>query len=216
MEKVSMGDITNWWNKVSDEGFACLDPKQSWILASTKDTNLTIPRFKWLNQIEWNGKSVVEYGCGGGFGGEYLFTQGISQYTGLDISPRGIAHTTRRLKGKSVDLHLVNSYSAEYKADVFITYAVIQHFPSESYVDNFFQEVNKSETPELMVQFRIGDEVLFHDSAYADETQNSVKLACILDFQFLLDRLTNYELVFEIEPNPNPIQYVYTLWVLKE
>lgn len=202
-------ELRDWWNQCK-ENFAHLSLNHDWIHSEKKNRNN--PRSLWLSNIDWKGKSVVDYGPGGGFGGAYLFEKGISKYIGLDVSDRSLKEAELRLRKfqDKCEFHRVDSFSREYIADVFLTHAVIQHFPTEEYTRDFFEELNKSKIPELCVQFRFSPTVKFNSKSY-NFHEGEVKYACRLNLEYVRSNLSNYSLAYSTDPNPNT-DYVYTIW----
>lgn len=92
---------------------------------------------EFLQRHTWQGRRVVDYGIGAGLLGVEVLRRGASHYFGVDISKRSLATATKYLKrhvpeaaGRWTLLPAPQSFRS-FHADVFVSQAVIQHFPSE-------------------------------------------------------------------------------------
>lgn len=125
-------------------------------------------------------KTVIEYGIGGGWIGKYLLEDcGIHKYIGYDIAPRCIAAANKTLVecGKGhFELHLIDEIPDFDRADVFITRAVIQHFPNLEYFKRFFAKLDASGIGRLVIHFREGAKTEFQKVPY--KTTKEIGLAC--------------------------------------
>lgn len=149
----------------------------------------------FIGKYDFNDKVVVDYGIGGGFLGQYLFsTKNIKKYIGFDISDRQLAEASNNLNGLNVDLYNVNNKETfnDLGADIFISQAVIQHFPDEKYFINFLRNVNDSNISEVMLQIRYNKKTIFRGDYSQRE---NVRLACQTNSDYILGYLTNYNLV---------------------
>jgi 2-polyprenyl-3-methyl-5-hydroxy-6-metoxy-1,4-benzoquinol methylase len=149
----------------------------------------------FIGKYDFNDKVVVDYGIGGGFLGQYLFsTKNIKKYIGFDISARQLAEASNNLNGLNVDLYNVDDKETfnDLSADIFISQAVIQHFPDEKYLINFLKNVNDSNISEVMLQIRYNKKTMFRGDYSQKE---NVRLACQTNSDYILGYLTNYKLV---------------------
>jgi len=144
---------------------------------------------EYLDEYDFDGKTVIDYGCGGG----WLYDElpgTVQMYHGFDIAARQIEAAGSRIsdncaKPYFVQFHLLPHAIDNLKADVLICQSVIQHLSVEEY-KSFLQAVNTSGIPELILNWRDGECVFNKDS---------VQRACITNCDALLGELTNYELV---------------------
>jgi 2-polyprenyl-3-methyl-5-hydroxy-6-metoxy-1,4-benzoquinol methylase len=149
----------------------------------------------FISKYDFNDKVVVDYGIGGGFLGQYLFSaKNIKKYIGFDISARQLAEASNNLNGLDVDLYNVNDKETfnDLGADIFISQAVIQHFPDEKYFINFLKNVNDSNIGKVMLQIRYNKKTMFRGDYSQKE---NVRLACQTNSDHILGYLTNYNLV---------------------
>jgi predicted RNA methylase len=155
-----------------------------------------------LKKIDWTGKTVIDYGTGGGWCGKYLFEEkGISKYIGFDIAPRSIEHARATLNGRNAELNLILTIPdfKEYKADVFLCLAVIRHFPDKPYTDEFFQKLNRSKFKTLAISYRDGLAQEYQKSPY--KTTSEIAHACKLTIDDVKKYLPKYELTHKTDPD---------------
>jgi cyclopropane fatty-acyl-phospholipid synthase-like methyltransferase len=113
----------------------------------------------YLGDINLEGKTVIDYGCGGGYLGKYLFKEkGIKKYIGFDICDKSIKAAKKNLKSYDAKIYKVTEHVdfSQYKANIFISFECIQHFPTFQYLLTFLKTVNESKIPEILLQIRIG------------------------------------------------------------
>ena len=108
-----------------------------------------------------HGARVIDYGIGAGsFGVHALDVYNASHYDGIDISTRSLdaARSTlaQHFHANRFALHNTSVDFATLRPDVFVTQAVIQHFPSYNYTINFLERVNRCGARYLMLMTRNG------------------------------------------------------------
>lgn len=153
-----------------------------------------------LQGINVKDKRILDYGCGGGFLGKFLFEEDypIAQYLGMDITHRAMDATLRRLeeykKAGKVEVTKINPTDIPdlslFKVDILTCFNVIQHFGDKEYFEYFFKKLNNSEIPVLIFNYRQG-ETVFQDHPY--KTTHEINLACYTNFDDIQALLTNYE-----------------------
>jgi len=172
---------------------------------------------KWLNNygdltVYWNdsfisrmnfgGKSVVDYGIGGGYLGKYLLSQhGISKYTGVDISERSIAKAQANLvenRDKVAFLISEDDWSTT-PADIFVSQACIQHFPSVAYFQAFLDKLDKSAFNELMLQIRYSPNTF--------SVPDRPVLGLLTNFDYIAEKLPGFELEYTSPVEDNGYQF---------
>merc|ERR1719313_3265995 len=84
-----------------------------------------------------------------------------------------------------------------FHPDILVCQAVIQHFPSVDYLDQFLANADGSGASEMMLQVRYGNTTRA-DSAYdgADVNEHKVMLALVTNVAYLQHKLRNYKLVW--------------------
>lgn len=162
-----------------------------------------IKRFR----IDPNNKKVVDYGIGGGYLGQYLLSNySISEYIGLDIAERSLDAAKKNLsKYKNVSLHLTPVNFSKFGADIFFSFAVIQHFPNKKYLDDFLTNLDNSGISELLLQIRHNKSTIFSKKY---ETLSDARLGCRTNSKYLLKNLKKYQLCEESQINTES-QYQY-------
>jgi SAM-dependent methyltransferase len=157
----------------------------------------------FIKFFDWNNKSVVDYGIGGGYLGKMLLSEfGIRAYTGIDISERSLAQARENLRdhvGKT-SFCLSPRNFADIGADIFVSLACIQHFPSEAYLVDFLENVNGSSIAELMLQIRCADQTVFNP--------NNPTFSCLTNYEYMARILVNYRLLYASYPAKNNYQYL--------
>ena len=90
-------------------------------------------------------------------------------------------------------------------ADVFISQAVIQHFPSQAYASEFFANLQRSRIPVLLLQFKHASPPLFRSFAgeqgTAFERSSYAKdavVATLIDERWLLRALPSYRISWKV------------------
>lgn len=180
-----------------------------------KKGNNNEQRFKneFLDHVDFKNKIVMDYGCGGGFLGKYLIEEkGIKKYIAVDIANRSLLTAKKNLKNYLTKCDFILSDEAEFKADIFISLACIQHFESREYFDKFIKKLNDSKIPVLILQYRYNEKTIFNGAYLADEFDAG--LACRLNNKTLIENLKSYKLKRESKLENN--KYNYTVWMLKK
>lgn len=172
-----------------------------WNNCDNKLTHLDLPENKvkeiierfenyLIDRINLDNKTVIEYGVGNGYLTEYLLKKfNIKKYACYDISDNVLKAVSR--------LNVITKKSTNKftKCDVFLSFACIQHFPKEEYLNAFLERLNNSNAKEIHLQTREGDK-RFNASL---ENEKSVYHACIIPNEYITERLSNYELTYKSE-----------------
>jgi hypothetical protein len=183
--------INEAWEKRVSETSAHIKINQ-W-LGSINDLNSFYDLCIRDNNFE--NKTVIDYGIGGGYLGLYLFqNKGIKKYIGYDVAKRSIIATEKNLKEfENKELIYIEDVPDFKKADYFISIAVIQHFPTKDYLDEFLDKLNKSGCKNIILQVRDG-KTEFRKDVY--KTTDSIAWACHTNEDYINERLTNYTLTY--------------------
>jgi SAM-dependent methyltransferase len=161
-------------------------------------------RFKSIfKDIEVKDKTVIDFGCGGGLLGVYLEKRDIKKYIAYDVSIRSIEQAKKNLKEYSnIEFNHLEKHIwdfAEKKPDILCAIAVMIHFPSAEYLDNFLSSANTSGAKRLILEIRdMGMGVRFQDVPYTDH--GSVIWSCVCTKEYLSERLPGYKLVKYTDP----------------
>lgn len=194
----NFNEVRIWWDKI--------DPPYAHIGRLSSEYANEFQRCL-LNTSLVNIESIVDYGCGGGNLGCYLFEKKeIEYYIGMDISKRSIDAAKERLDGLKSDFVLIETEDFQFPdADAFMCFHVIQHFPNLDYTDRFFSALNETNYKFLFIQFR-----------YANLPQNNKECTDIsiqLPIDYIISRLKRYPLLNQTYYKRD--NYIYSQWGLK-
>ena len=159
--------------------------------------------------LDFNGKTVIDYGIGGAYLGRYLFQKkGIHKYIGYDISQRSLnkaAENLENYKNSCLLLKCDNFYKNPEPADIFISQACIQHFPDENYLKKFLTCINKKKYTTVMLQYRHAPKTRFNQGDLMKE--NVVVIRCHTNAEYILEIMTNYKLIYKSPIESNRYQF---------
>lgn len=198
--------IKHFWENCSTT-FAHITTDE-WLKGKDNLYKLYDRNLKYFN-IDPHNKTIVDYGIGGGYLGMYLLSNyKLKKYIGIDIAERSIKSAKTNLAPyKNIELHLTPVEFIDLNPDLFISLAVIQHFPSQAYLNDFLINLNNSKSKELLLQIRYDKKNKFSKSY---ETHSDARLGCQTNSNYMLSKLSNYKLENEskIEDRTN-YQYLY-------
>ncbi|HUT63707.1 MAG TPA: class I SAM-dependent methyltransferase [Anaerolineae bacterium] len=162
----------------------------------------------FLGSLELRGKTVIDYGCGGGWFGKLLFDEyKIGKYVGLDVAHRSLKRSHENLENyrENVKLKFANEDFGCFNADVFISMAVIQHFPTVKYLDEFLVRLNTSGIQTIILHVRYGEK-----TEYCNPYVNNrdVKDAGVTNERHIGRILTNYGHVYNYDAGASKAVYL--------
>lgn len=173
------------------------------------------PSSKYVNEFErcllnaslTDIETIVDYGCGGGNLGHYLFEKKeIAYYIGMDLSKRSIDAAKRRFDNFKSDFILIGTEDFQFPdADAFMCFHVIQHFMNLDYTDRFFDSLNETKYKFLFLQFRKAEIPEHH----AENTDISV----MLPIDYVISKLNTYHLKEHSYYKRD--NYIYSKWSKK-
>ena len=194
-------DMRYWWNN-ADKTFSHIK-YDKWL--GSKNGLIAKWKSQWLFKLPKNVKQVAEYGIGGGLLGELLVNEyNVVNYTGIDISDRQVSEATKRLKSCcSRKFTLIRADALRpnhlYGIDTFISQAVIQHFPSDVYTENFLNILNHgTELRWIMLQTRSGNK---------RNQGKKVVRAQFTNTSFLKIQLSNFQLSWKSKTYKNGYEF---------
>ena len=215
-------ELERWWDGKNGYGahpvFAHIK-YSSWLGSENKVVRNW--RRVWLDSFAsrhaLSGAHVMEYGIGGGLLADYLLGHcGVSVYTGIDIANRSLSATRQRLNTFPASRWLLLRTPQEFgvrAADIFISLAVVQHFPSKGYTDDFFQNLERSRVRVILLQIKEAEPEEFIDvdsgSAFDKKKYDSrVTHATRVNTRYMLGHLISYNITWKSELLPHS-QVVY-------
>lgn len=164
----------------------------------------------FFDHIDFTGKTVIDYGCGGAFVPRYLFEHcGLEKAICIDIANRSLIVAKNVLRKYNAEYHLTPVKLNEFKADVLICLACIQHFSTVDELDGFLDNVNCSGVNTLVLQHRDGETGC--NGAY--ENGGDIGRSCTTNTEYMRAKLTNYERVATTLTAESG--YQYNMWRLK-
>ena len=118
----------------------------------------------WLHRLPSSVRTVAEYGIGAGLLGQVMLQNySIAHYVGIDISRRQLGAASKRLESccqhrytliLAEEQALRDAILQPFRIDLFVSQAVIQHFPSDKYFASFLAVLSRSGIRYLMLQTR--------------------------------------------------------------
>lgn len=168
---------------------------------------------KAFNKIDFKNKVLIDYGIGNGFIATLFFQRyGLRKFIGYDLSEKSIKATHETLR--NCNHELIQSYNQDYKfsehkADVFTSFACIQHFPTQEYLNSFLEQLNESNIPTILLQIRQSDETKFHKNVYTHKKH--VTRACFTNEIYITNILSNYKNEHKSDINPKSF-YQYLIY----
>jgi len=141
-----------------------------------------------ISKDVFTNKTIIDYGIGAGRMGVMLFQSGAKKYIGIDIAQRQLDTANEKLSEyNNCEFHLAPVEFSDLNADVFMTIACMQHFPSEKYLLEFMGNLNRSGIERLLLQYRHSNPARFK--------KDNPSLACSTNADHLGELLENYNLI---------------------
>ena len=151
-----------------------------------------------------NNKVLIDYGCGGGLLGKYLFLfeHNIKKYIGIDIADRCVNEA--RLNNlcwynKEVEIDIIKTNPNEpvnisqLKGGILVCINVIRYLPDIEYVNDLLDKFNKSRVKYIALNFRLANKNNFREKKY--KTTEDIGLACVLSLQSVVEQMKRYKVV---------------------
>lgn len=189
--------------------------KYNWeiIKGSRRENHFKSTIFK---HIDFTNKVVIDYGCGGGYLGKYMFENyGIKKYIGIDVAERSLIASYEHLEKyrDKIKLRLTPQDFKIFNADIFISLACIQHFPSVLYLDDFLENINGSNIEYVFLHIRYGIKTKYKNP-YTEAGGNVVD-AGRTNRKYISKRLDNYKLV-KVFDFRKPSSAMYLIYKVKD
>jgi len=151
-----------------------------------------------IDFYNFENKSILDLGCGGGLLGTYLNSKNIriKKYIGLDVADRCI--TEARLNNLCwehdvvVDLIKIDPFNFDLniKANFLIILNLIRFLPDIEYVLLFLDKINKSKINNIFLHFRKENQNLFRERPY--KTTHDIGQANYLNLDFVIKQMNKY------------------------
>jgi len=169
-------------------------------------------------------KTVIDFGCGGGYIGKYVLDHGAKKYVAYDVAARSIRRARQNTAGyedKTTFIQLSDHRwdFAAHEPDMIVALAVMIHFPSVQYMDNFLASCERSGAKYLVLEIRNNGRgtVMQKEPYSAGCFYASPKTCLTLETtpERVAAKLPNYELVGKTDPEKAPTN-CQVLWFLKQ
>lgn len=142
--------------------------------------------------INFNNRSVIDYGCGGAWLGKLLLEKyKIKNYCGIDISERSLKFAANNLC--SFRLYKLYHNLEMNEADILICLTVIQHFFTLKVLRDFLKMCNKSKIKTILLQIRYS---MNNKNIFIKDNKNKkdVIMACQTSEKYITKNMNNYKL----------------------
>jgi len=136
------------------------------------------------------GKTIVDYGCGGGYTGKILLESKIKKYIGVDISTKSCKSAILNI-GKGDRVEIINGETVP-DCEILISIAVIQCLPDEKAYNELMEKINNSKAEKVLLQYRYGKKKYRKAS---EVSINDIVHSCYTNAEDIAAYLTSYELV---------------------
>lgn len=213
--------LRDWWNNSAPAVFSHIS-YGGYLGSEAKQ--IKVWGVRWLSRTCGEracvGERVVEYGIGGGLLAENLLaTQNVSHYAGVDIAARQREHARARLEklaessGRrlSYSLHDTDVSFRSLAPSLFISIAVIQHFPTAEYTAAWLARVDACGAARVVLQTRAGRRPSWWSRRYniSDLLAKTrrIKYATVLTTGELSAALPSYSLEWESRAYENNIKF---------
>lgn len=165
---------------------------------------------KAIGEINLENKTIIDFGCGGGFAGLYLYKKiKIKQYVGIDIAARSIQAAKKRLDKFDPQLMLIDPNiipDLNIGADAFLSFACIQHCPDQQYLDYLLEKINGSNCRYIILSVKYMPTNTFRDEPY--KTTHDIGNACFTNAKYITSKLKNYKLKYKSRAENGEYQYI--------
>lgn len=159
-----------------------------------------------IDNYDFENKTVLDLGCGGGLFGKYLSLKEckIKKYIGLDIAERCIIETLlNNLCWDEKECKKIDPFDFELKmkANILIVLNVIRFLPDLEYIQLFFDKLNRSGIKKIFIHFRKGNENIFRQKSY--KTTHDIGQANYLNLDFVIEMMNKYKAIKITNKNEN-------------
>lgn len=202
---LTKNEITKRVNKMynSDKGMIDHDLHLDWSKEELEILWKFYAKGVSYSAINFSNKSVLDYGCGGGWLGKYLLEKYfIKRYIGIDVAQRSIDFAKNNLPKSKAQVIKIEPWEmlkpiSRKKIDILVCVACMQHFPTQEYLDEWLNQVNNLKLEWVILQFHFhetsGGKTLFRENPYG--SIRDVAYACYTTLEYISNKLTNYELI---------------------
>ena len=168
---------------------------------------------KIINKINFNGKSVCEYGIGGGHLYKMINRLGIKSYIGIDLNDYIVEKNKHFCKNLlECDNRGFQWWKDVVGCDIFLSFATIQQFPNLEYMEWFFYNINEAYFDTIAFNVRIASRNVFRNNIGIKEIFQKNNY---LTENYVIEKLPSYELIFKTKINKSN-NYVFFIFKKKK
>jgi len=148
----------------------------------------------FLDKYKLNNKTLIDYGCGAGWLGLYLFKHhNLGKYIGVDIAERSLYLVREKLEGYNVETYRTPIDFKSLNADIFVSLSCIQHFPDVKFLRLFLKNLNNSDIDLLVLHVRFSRATV----GIGDyEKVINIGTSCMTNDEYVSGELCNYKLLY--------------------
>jgi len=163
------------------------------------------------SDVDFSDKTIIDYGCGGGFFGLYLSNKFIvKKYIAYDLAQRSLDVAKKNLEFLPENMKefiKVDPWNIpQLHADVFCCFSVIHHMPTKEYLDYFFGVLNSSALKTVLLTCKYSAFESFQTHPY--KTTKEINNACLTNAVEIAKRLGSYNLASKTYAEPGKYQYM--------
>lgn len=208
---MDISKVQNYWNTCGEK-FAHLT-KDDTRIVEDGSPSFKIYETEFLKFIDYQNslknKTIIDYGIGNAELPRYLFSKNyLGKYIGIDIAQRSIDYAMKNLQPylDRCTLLLNPIDFSVLSANVFMSLACIQHFPSIPYLDDFLLKVNKGHYELVILQIRYGEHTKQGPANY--NTGHNISLGVYTNSEYVNIKMSNYILKYKSQVYPSKYQYL--------
>jgi SAM-dependent methyltransferase len=157
--------------------------------------------------VHFEGKTIVNYGCGGGQLERLLHEKyGIKKSISIDIAERSIEAAKHYLKDYNSEFVLCDTDCMQFVSGkdekyIFMSCECIHHFPDQNYLDEWLDCLNSQDYEWVILYYKPRKKgVRFDSKSYDDFDCKKISRACSVSTEYMAEKLERYDLV-EVRKN---------------
>jgi len=163
------------------------------------------------SSVDFSDKTIIDYGCGGGFFGLYLSNKFIvKKYIAYDLAQRSLDVAKKNLEFLPENMKefiKVDPWNIpQMHADIFCCFSVIHHMPTQTYLDYFLAMLDVSNIKVILLTCKYSAVESFQIHPY--KTTKEINNACLTNASEIARRLRHFKLMRYTDAEPGKYQYM--------